>query len=71
MVGSMWSRPILEDGHEQAIRYGVVLGWHADRVARDSATPYTPGGNHPSRNLRALASTDALGLAEKACGLVS
>lgn len=23
----MWSRPTLEDGHEQAVRYGVVLGW--------------------------------------------
>lgn len=45
-VGSMWSRPTLEDGHEQAIRYGVVLGWRAHRVARDAAAPYTSGENH-------------------------
>lgn len=40
MDGSTWSLPTLEDGHDQAIRYGVVLGWRAERVARDAATSF-------------------------------
>lgn len=44
--GSMWSLPTLEDGHEQAIRYGVVLDWRAERVARDTATPLAAGESH-------------------------
>lgn len=45
--GSMWSRPTLEDGHEQDSRYGVVLGWRAERVPRDTATPPAAGESHP------------------------
>jgi hypothetical protein len=48
IVGSMWLLPILEDGHEQAIRYGDVLGWRANRVARDAATPFAAGDAYPS-----------------------
>lgn len=69
--GSMWSRLTLEDGHEQAIRYGVVFGWRANRVARDAATSCTAGEAYPRSNCRSLAETDTLGLAEKACDLVS
>ncbi|WP_455842876.1 integrase domain-containing protein [Lelliottia jeotgali] len=70
-VGSMWSLPTLEDGHEQALRYGVVLGWRADRVARDAATPFTAGDAYPGGNRKALAAEHALGLASEALGLAS
>jgi len=70
-VGSMWLRATLGDGHEQAVRYGVVLGWRAKRVVRNTATPLTAGASHPSCNRRTLAARIALELAEKACGLVS
>ena len=70
-VGSMWSLPTLEDGHEQALRYGVVLGWRADRVARDTATPFAAGDAYPGGNRKALAAEHALGLATEALGLVS
>lgn len=46
-VGSMWLRPTLGDEHEQAVRYGVVLGWRAKRVVRNSATPFAAGENYP------------------------
>lgn len=70
-VGSMWSGPTLEGAYEQAIRYGVVLGWRANRIARDAATPCTAGEAYPRSNCRTLAETDTLGLAEKTFGLVS
>ena len=47
-VGLTWSPRTSEDGHEQVIRYGAVLGWCADRLARDAATPYTAGENNPN-----------------------
>lgn len=47
-VGLMWLRPTLGDGHEQAVRYGVVLGWRAKRVAHDTATPFAAGDADPS-----------------------
>lgn len=46
-VGSTWSRRTLEDGHEQTIRYGVVLGWRADGLARDTTTPLAAGNAYP------------------------
>ena len=47
-AGLTWSLPTLEDGHEQVIRYGIVLGWRTDRVARDAATPFAAGDAYPS-----------------------
>jgi len=47
-IGSKWPLPILEDGHEQAIRYGVLLDWRANRVAVDAATTLTAGDAYPS-----------------------
>lgn len=70
-VESMWSRPTLEDGHEQAIRYGVVLGWRADRLALNPSKSYATGENHPGGDCKALAARYTLGLAEKASTLVT
>lgn len=70
-VESMWSRPTLEDGHEQAIRYGVVLDWRADRIARDAAATFAAGRVYPSRNRRTLADRDALGVETETSCLVS
>ncbi|MCY1303004.1 hypothetical protein D9M70_526910 [compost metagenome] len=71
MLGSTWSLPTLGASHEPAIRYGTVLGWRADRVRCDAATLFAVGEDYPSRNRRALAARDTLGLAEKAFVLVS
>lgn len=37
-AGSMWSLPILEDGNEQAIRYGVVPGWAGVLIGSQSTS---------------------------------
>lgn len=66
----MWSLPTLEDGHEQAIRYGTVFGWRADGVACDATAAFAAGESYPGRDSCAVAAGDALGLAEKAYGLV-
>lgn len=68
---SKWSRPTLVNGYEQAIRYGVVHGWSADRLPSDEATPFTPGEAYPSKDCRTLAARDTLDLAAKTFGLVS
>lgn len=69
-VESMWSLHTLEGGDESTIRYGAVLGWRTDWLARIPATPCEAGENHPDRNCRAMAAKNALGLAEKACDMV-
>ena len=70
-VGSTWSWPTSEDGHEQAIRYGVVLRWRADWVACDAAATLAAGKGYPRGNREAMAARDALGLETEASGLVS
>ncbi|MNP09333.1 hypothetical protein D3C76_1014350 [compost metagenome] len=46
-AGSMWSVLTLVVEYEQAVRYGVVLGWRADRIAHDAATPSAAGDANP------------------------
>lgn len=46
--GLKWSVLTLVVEYEQAVRYGVVLGWRADRLAHDAATPSAAGDANPS-----------------------
>lgn len=68
---STWRRLTLVVVHEQSIQYGGVLGWCTHWIARDAASSFATGEDDPSRNRRSLAARDALGLAAKACSLVS
>lgn len=69
-VGSTWSLRTLEDVHEQAIRYGAVLGCGADRVVRNAAASFAAGENYSGGYRRSLEAGNTLVLAKEAYGLV-
>lgn len=69
-VGSTWSLRTLEGVHEEAIRYGAILGCGADRVVRNAKASFAAGENYSGRYRRSLEAGNTLVLAKEAFGLV-